>query len=100
VPSISSEMIYEVVMTIQYRLTIDDIIDAVHVFPTMTEALLITKLITATKIITSLKGLILQSTSSIYRVTFNSTAIPANSVICTTTKYGSIATEYSGSIEK
>ena len=93
-------MIYEVVMTIQYRLTIDDIIDAVHVFPTMTEALLITKLITATKIITSLKGLILQSTSSIYRVTFNSTAIPASSAKCTTRKYGNNVTAYNGSIAK
>jgi ribosome-interacting GTPase 1 len=32
-------MIHEAVMAIKYRLTIDDIIDAVHVFPTMTEAM-------------------------------------------------------------
>jgi mercuric reductase len=32
-------MIHEAVIAIKYMLTIDDIIDAVHVFPTMTEAM-------------------------------------------------------------
>ncbi len=43
-------MIYEAFMTIKCRLTIDDMTDAVHVFPTMTEALLITKLIRQPKL--------------------------------------------------
>ena len=36
---IAADMIHEAVMAIKYRLTIDDIIDTVHVFPTMTEAI-------------------------------------------------------------
>jgi len=37
--NIAAEMIHEAVMAIKFRLTIDDIIDTVHVFPTMTEAM-------------------------------------------------------------
>ena len=37
--NIAAEMIHEAVMAIKFRLTIDDIIDTVHVFPTMTEAI-------------------------------------------------------------
>ena len=36
---LAADMIYEAVMAIKYRLTIDDIIDTVHVFPTMSEAI-------------------------------------------------------------
>jgi mercuric reductase len=36
---IAADMIHEAVMAVKYRLTIDDIIDTVHVFPTMTEAI-------------------------------------------------------------
>jgi len=32
-------MIHECVIAVKYRLTIDDIIDTVHVFPTMSEAI-------------------------------------------------------------
>lgn len=35
----ASEMIHEAVFAVKYKLTIDDIIDTVHVFPTMTEAI-------------------------------------------------------------
>jgi mercuric reductase len=37
--SIAADMIHEAVMALKYRLTIDDIIDTVHVFPTMSEAI-------------------------------------------------------------
>ncbi|MGH9876092.1 MAG: mercury(II) reductase [Nitrososphaera sp.] len=37
--SIAADMIHEAVMAVKYRLTIDDIIDTVHVFPTMSEAI-------------------------------------------------------------
>jgi len=37
--NIAAEMIHEAVMAIKFRLTIDDIIDTVHVFPTMSEAM-------------------------------------------------------------
>lgn len=37
--NIAAEMIHEAVMAIKFRLTIDDIIDTVHVFPTMSEAI-------------------------------------------------------------
>ena len=37
--SIAADMIHEAVMAVRYRLTIDDIIDTVHVFPTMSEAI-------------------------------------------------------------
>jgi mercuric reductase len=37
--NIAAEMIHEAVMAIKYRLTIDDIIDTVHVFPTMSEGI-------------------------------------------------------------
>lgn len=36
--SIAADMIHEAVMAVKYKLTIDDIIDTVHVFPTMSEA--------------------------------------------------------------
>lgn len=36
---IAADMIHEAVMAVKYRLTIDDIINTVHVFPTMTEAI-------------------------------------------------------------
>lgn len=36
--SLAAEMIHEGVFAVQYNMTIDDIIDTVHVFPTMTEA--------------------------------------------------------------
>ena len=36
---LAADMIHEAVMAIKYRLTIDDIIDTVHVFPTMSEAI-------------------------------------------------------------
>ncbi len=36
--SLAAEMIHEGVFTVKYGMTIDDIIDTVHVFPTMTEA--------------------------------------------------------------
>lgn len=37
--SIAADMIHEAVMAVKYKLTIDDIIDTVHVFPTMSEAI-------------------------------------------------------------
>jgi len=37
--NIAADMIHEAVMAVKYRLTINDIIDTVHVFPTMTEAI-------------------------------------------------------------
>jgi mercuric reductase len=37
--SIASDMIHEAVMAVKYRLTVDDIIGTVHVFPTMSEAI-------------------------------------------------------------
>jgi len=37
--SIAADMIHEAVMAVKYRLTIEDIIDTVHVFPTMSEAI-------------------------------------------------------------
>lgn len=37
--SIAADMIHEAVMAVKYRLTIDDILDTVHVFPTMSEAI-------------------------------------------------------------
>jgi mercuric reductase len=37
--NIAADMIHEAVMAVKYRLTVDDIIDTVHVFPTMTEAI-------------------------------------------------------------
>lgn len=37
--NIAADMIYKAVMAVKYRLTIDDIIDTVHVFPAVTEAI-------------------------------------------------------------
>lgn len=37
--SIAADMIHEAVMAVKYRLTVDDIIGTVHVFPTMSEAI-------------------------------------------------------------
>lgn len=37
--SIAADMIHEAVMAVKYRLTVDDIIDTVHVFPTMSESI-------------------------------------------------------------
>jgi mercuric reductase len=37
--SIAADMIHEAVMAVKYRLTVNDIIDTVHVFPTMSEAI-------------------------------------------------------------
>lgn len=37
--SIAADMIHEAVMAVKYKLTIEDIIDTVHVFPTMSEAI-------------------------------------------------------------
>ena len=37
--NITADMIHEAVMAVKYRLTIEDIIDTVHVFPTMAEAI-------------------------------------------------------------
>jgi mercuric reductase len=37
--SLAADMIHEAVMAVKYKLTIDDIIDTVHVFPTMSEAI-------------------------------------------------------------
>jgi len=34
-----ADLIHEAVLAVKYRLTIDDIIDTVHVFPTMTESI-------------------------------------------------------------
>jgi mercuric reductase len=36
---IAADMIHEAIFAVKYRLTINDIIDTVHVFPTMTEAI-------------------------------------------------------------
>ncbi len=35
---IAADIIHEAVLAVKYKLTVDDIIDTVHVFPTMTEA--------------------------------------------------------------
>ena len=35
----AADIIHEAVLAVKYRLTIDDIIDTVHVFPTMTESI-------------------------------------------------------------
>lgn len=37
--NIAADMIHEAVLAVKYRLTIDDIVDTVHVFPTMSEAI-------------------------------------------------------------
>jgi mercuric reductase len=37
--SMAADMIHEAVLAVKYRLTIDDVIDTVHVFPTMSEAI-------------------------------------------------------------
>ena len=37
--SIAADMIHEAVMAVKYRLAVNDIIDTVHVFPTMSEAI-------------------------------------------------------------
>jgi mercuric reductase len=37
--SIAADMIHEAVLTVKHKLTVDDIIDTVHVFPTMSEAI-------------------------------------------------------------
>ncbi|AFU58900.1 mercuric reductase [Candidatus Nitrososphaera gargensis Ga9.2] len=37
--SIAADMIHEAVLAVKYKLTVDDIIDTVHVFPTMNEAI-------------------------------------------------------------
>lgn len=37
--NIAADMIHEAAIAVKYKLTIDDIIDTVHVFPTMTEAI-------------------------------------------------------------
>ena len=34
----ATEIIHEAVLAVKYKLTVDDIIDTVHVFPTMSEA--------------------------------------------------------------
>jgi mercuric reductase len=39
ISSIAADMIHEAVMAVKYRFTIDDIIDTVHVFPTMSESI-------------------------------------------------------------
>jgi len=36
---LAADMIHEAVLAVKYKLTLDDIIDTVHVFPTMTEAI-------------------------------------------------------------
>jgi mercuric reductase len=36
---IAADMIHEAVMAVKYGMTVDDIIDTVHVFPTLTEAI-------------------------------------------------------------
>lgn len=36
---LAADMIHEAVLAVKYKLTVDDIIDTVHVFPTMTEAI-------------------------------------------------------------
>lgn len=36
---LAADMIHEAVMAVKYKLTVDDIIETVHVFPTMTEAI-------------------------------------------------------------
>ena len=35
----SADIIHEAVFAIKYNLTVDDIIDTVHVFPTLTESI-------------------------------------------------------------
>jgi mercuric reductase len=37
--SIAADMIHEAAMAVKYRLTVNDIIDTVHVFPTMSEVI-------------------------------------------------------------
>jgi mercuric reductase len=37
--SMAADMIHEAVVAVKYKLTVDDIIDTVHVFPTMSEAI-------------------------------------------------------------
>jgi mercuric reductase len=37
--NVAADIIHEAVMAVKYRLNVDDIIDTVHVFPTMTEAI-------------------------------------------------------------
>ncbi len=37
--SIAADMVHEAVMAVKYGHTVDDIIDTVHVFPTMSEAI-------------------------------------------------------------
>jgi mercuric reductase len=37
--NIAADMIHEAVIAVKYQLTIDDIIDTIHIFPTMTEAI-------------------------------------------------------------
>ncbi|MFQ5795209.1 MAG: mercury(II) reductase [Candidatus Bipolaricaulia bacterium] len=39
VASVAAEMIHEAALAVKYKLTIDDIIDTVHVFPTFSEAI-------------------------------------------------------------
>jgi mercuric reductase len=36
---LAADMIHEAVLAVKYKLTVDDIIDTVHIFPTMTEAI-------------------------------------------------------------
>src|SRR5437016_11495176 len=35
----AADIVHEAVLAVKYKLTIDDIIDTVHVFPTMTESI-------------------------------------------------------------
>lgn len=35
----AADVIHEAVLAVKYRLTVEDIIDTVHIFPTMTEAI-------------------------------------------------------------
>jgi len=35
----AADIIHEAVLAVKYKLTIDDIIDTVHIFPTMTESI-------------------------------------------------------------
>jgi mercuric reductase len=39
VSTLAADMIHEATLAVKYRLTVDDIIDTVHVFPTYSEAL-------------------------------------------------------------
>ncbi len=38
VAPVAADLIHEAALAVKYKLTIDDIIDTVHVFPTMSEA--------------------------------------------------------------